>query len=194
MPSYLSPRLARLMARDRMEYARVDSPGVLLAEHHRLSSSKPSFDIFLSHAREDETLVLGVLGVLELLGYTVYVDWVVDQQLDRTRVTAGHADLLRQRMRASRCLLYMTTVNSASSVWMPWELGYFDGHKPGQVAILPVLEEGRIFHGQEFLGLYPAIEYDTLPGETTPNLFVRPMGLAPKPLSNMARSACLTDC
>ena len=56
-------------------------------------------------------------------------------------------------------MLYLTTANSVQSVWMPWELGYFDGHKPGHVAILPVIESGVGFEGQEFLGLYPVMEY-----------------------------------
>lgn len=42
---------------------------------------------------------------------------------------------------------------------MPWELGYFDGYKPGFVAILPLVQSsGSDFKGQEYLGFYPYIE------------------------------------
>jgi hypothetical protein len=42
---------------------------------------------------------------------------------------------------------------------MPWELGYFDGLKPGYVWILPlVMDYDSEFKGQEYLGLYPPIE------------------------------------
>jgi hypothetical protein len=39
---------------------------------------------------------------------------------------------------------------------MPWELGYFDGMKPGHVGIVPIVaSEDDTFPGQEYLGLYP---------------------------------------
>jgi hypothetical protein len=42
---------------------------------------------------------------------------------------------------------------------MPWELGYFDGFRPGHVAVLPIVKyDGQSFVGQEYLGLYPCIE------------------------------------
>jgi hypothetical protein len=42
---------------------------------------------------------------------------------------------------------------------MPWELGYFDGFRPGHVAILPLVKAtGAGFNGQEYLGLYPYVE------------------------------------
>jgi hypothetical protein len=42
---------------------------------------------------------------------------------------------------------------------MPWELGYFDGFKPGYVWILPlVMDYDSEFKGQEYLGLYPTVE------------------------------------
>jgi len=42
---------------------------------------------------------------------------------------------------------------------MPWELGFFDGLRPGFVWTLPLVEQfDSEFTGQEFLGLYPALE------------------------------------
>ncbi len=42
---------------------------------------------------------------------------------------------------------------------MPWELGFFDGHRPGHVAILPLVKAaGGSYTGQEYLGLYPYVE------------------------------------
>ena len=53
---------------------------------------------------------------------------------------------------------------------MPWELGYFDGFKPGFVCILPLVQQyDSEFKGHEYLGLYPTIEnLDEIPGR--PNL------------------------
>ena len=42
---------------------------------------------------------------------------------------------------------------------MPWELGYFDGFKPHQVWILPLVSASDSeFEGQEYLGLYPTVD------------------------------------
>jgi hypothetical protein len=62
---------------------------------------------------------------LEDEGLSVYVDSVVDPQLDREKVTVDTAELLRGRMNRSRFLLYTTSTASTQSRWMPWELGYF---------------------------------------------------------------------
>ena len=134
----------------------------------RKSASAPmtaTFDIFLSHSYEDAELILGVKNLLEARRLRVYVDWVEDNKLDRTAVNANTAEIVRQRMRRSSYLLFATTTNSSQSRWMPWELGYFDGHKPGKVGILPLLERsGDIFAGQEYLGLYPVVEVASIPG------------------------------
>ena len=62
-------------------------------------------------------------------------------------------------MRRSQSLIYATSTASSHSKWMPWELGYFDGFRPGFVAILPLVQStGDDFAGQEYLGLYPYIE------------------------------------
>jgi hypothetical protein len=42
---------------------------------------------------------------------------------------------------------------------MPWELGYFDG-LGGAISVLPIVKaENEVFNGQEFLGLYPYVDY-----------------------------------
>lgn len=121
------------------------------------------FDIFLSHSMVDAELVLGIKVLLETEGQKVYVDWIDDQALERDRVTAKTADVLRKRMRQSESLLYVATENAPKSKWMPWELGYFDGFKNGGVAILPVLDKSDSpFEGQEYLGLYPVITRERL--------------------------------
>lgn len=115
------------------------------------------YTIFLSHARVDSDIILGVKGIIEELGYSIYIDWVDDPHLDRTNVTAETAATLRLRMDACGCLFYATTQSSTSSKWMPWEAGYFDG-KRQRTAILPVTQYSTdTFQGQEYLGLYPYI-------------------------------------
>lgn len=114
------------------------------------------YDIFLSHSVRDAELILGMKVVLEELGYSVYIDWVDDPQLDRSSVTKDTANKLRERMKRSKSLFYITTENSSYSKWMPWECGYFDGIRD-KVAITPILKasHNNEYKGQEYLGLYP---------------------------------------
>lgn len=117
------------------------------------------FDVFLSHAYEDAEIVAGVKVLLERERLKVYVDWIDDAEVDRTRVTARTAQLLRRRMQHCKQLVFVTTKASPKSKWMPWELVYFDGRHPGHVSILPVVDtDTRRFIGLEYLGLYPAFE------------------------------------
>ena len=69
------------------------------------------YDIFLSHAFRDAELILGIKLKLEDHGYSVYVDWIDDPQINRnrTKVSRDTAKLLRQRMNCCKCLFYSTT-------------------------------------------------------------------------------------
>ncbi|HRI13680.1 MAG TPA: toll-Interleukin receptor [Verrucomicrobiota bacterium] len=131
------------------------SAASLLTDQMTKQASVSQHDIFLSHAFDDKELILGVVLTLEDLGYTVYLDWRDDPSLDRKNVTVATAEKLRTRMKASKCLFYATTENASSSKWMPWELGYKDGHNT-LAAILPIKESTPTsFYGQEYLGIYP---------------------------------------
>ena len=117
------------------------------------------FDVFLSHSRLDADVIVGVKTLIEAGGLSVYVDWIDDPQLDRRNVTPTTADVLRNRMRSSETMVFATSESSPDSRWMPWELGFFDGQKPGHIGILPLVPQtGAQFRGQEYIGLYPVIE------------------------------------
>jgi hypothetical protein len=100
-------------------------------------------------------------AILTAYGYSVYVDWIDDPQLDRSRVTQQTAAKLRDRMLSCRSLFYLTTSNADSSKWMPWECGFFDGARE-KAAILPVKDSSdyNVYVGQEYLGLYPYVGRD----------------------------------
>lgn len=55
------------------------------------------FDIFLSHSFYDAELVLGVRAILQRAGESVYVDWIDDPELDRSRVSMRTAARLDSR-------------------------------------------------------------------------------------------------
>jgi len=134
------------------------SATTILSEAVAAQKSKTRFDVFLSHSYGDARVILGVYALLKKQGVEVYVDWIVDPQLDRAAVTSRTAELVRERMRESKALIYAHSLNSGKSRWMPWELGYFDGFRSA-VAILPISDTGRdSISGVEYLSLYPYID------------------------------------
>ncbi|OQO98597.1 hypothetical protein BSK33_16795 [Geobacillus sp. 44B] len=112
----------------------------------------------LSHSYQDAELIHGLMKELEAIGYSVYVDWIIDRQLSRSSVSAQTAEVLRRRMRNCRVLFFATSDNSSDSKWMPWELGFFNGIR-GKVVVLSILdtEYASGYEGQEYLGLYPYV-------------------------------------
>lgn len=82
-----------------------------------------SYDIFLSHSYLDKIQVLALIKLFNEHHFSVYVDWIEDKQLNRNNVDTKTADLLRERMKQSKCLSYLTTKNITNSKWCPWELG-----------------------------------------------------------------------
>ena len=131
----------------------------MIEEARVVAERRTSFDIFLSHSIRDKELVLGAKVILERSGRTVYVDWIVDDDLDRGKVSGATADRLRRRMDQCSALFYLHSVSSQSSRWMPWELGFFDGSN-GNVAVLPIVPDSgsKAFMNEEYLQLYPKVD------------------------------------
>ena len=119
-----------------------------------------SYDIFLSQTIRDAEIVLGVYDFLTEMGFTVFCDWIAAPEAHRYAVTPSNAAFIRTTMSTSASLLFLDTENADQSLWMCWELGWFDGQN-GHVAVLPVVnDERKYYRGREFLGLYPYIEVD----------------------------------
>lgn len=133
--------------------------------------SGKKYDIFLSHSSLDKTLVLTLVRLFNEADYSVYVDWIEDTQLDRSKVNKNTAQVLRNRMLSSKGLAYVATSNASNSKWCPWELGYFDGNKNSRCCILPIMNS-KAFRGQEYLGLYPYIEYAKVLGKENCDFWV----------------------
>ena len=133
-----------------------------LASAIRESKYRTQFDIFLSHSYSDKKYIEGLFLELTSRGFTVYVDWIIDPEFDRTNITKSTVNSIRRRMKQSRSLIYATSQNASNSKWMPWELGFLDGDK-GTCAILPITDhEKSLFKGQEFLSVYPVIGKDEI--------------------------------
>ncbi|RZL78245.1 MAG: TIR domain-containing protein [Rhodococcus sp. (in: high G+C Gram-positive bacteria)] len=134
-----------------------------LEERRRKAAIAPNwerFDVFLSHSFRDAEEIYGVVAILEDQGLSVYVDWIVDRHLSRGNVTPATAATLRRRMGQCNSLIFAVSGTSSESRWMPWELGLFDGMRGGHIAVMPLLSSAsaQSHPGQEYLGLYPAVE------------------------------------
>lgn len=135
-----------------------------LNESQRTFSSRANrdtdtkFDIFISYNINDKAIIKGVYNALTELGFKVYVDFIIDSNLDRSNVTLSTAQIIRKRLENSKSLIYAQSPAAAMSRWMPWELGVVDGHTK-KCAILPILKDGTVnYNRQEYLQLYPVIK------------------------------------
>ena len=119
------------------------------------------FGIFISYNIHDKEVVRGVYNELTEMGFKVYVDFIIDPDLNRANVTVDTAKKIRARLENSRSLIYAQSPNAVMSKWMPWELGVVDGHTK-RCAILPIFaSETNIYAKQEYLKLYPVIKPNT---------------------------------
>jgi len=152
-----------LYANRRLRNTKLQTAGEVIRYDNRIAefSEFKNYDIFLCHSFSDAKAILGLKEYFGKLGFSTYVDWDDDPQLDRTRVNKKTVDILRKRMKNSRCLFFASSDNSSFSKWMPWELGYFDGFK-SKVAICPITEsaiqaKSESYKGQEYLSIYPYV-------------------------------------
>jgi mRNA-degrading endonuclease toxin of MazEF toxin-antitoxin module len=145
----------------------MEKRNVTLDEYLSEGENEPQskrFDIFLSHSSLDKAEIAGIAAYFQNYQYEVYVDSFLDPHLKPSKASRETAQIMRNRMSNSKTLLFVFSKNSHRSVWMPWELGYFDG-MARSIAILPIEQVpffGRKFKGQEYLDLYDYIEKGSL--------------------------------
>ncbi len=131
----------------------------LIFESLTHSDSQDDFDIFISHSSLDQKCTLALIELLEKDGIKAYVDFIQDTSMSPNNVTIETAKKIRSRINQCKSLAYLSTSNTTNSKWCPWELGLSDGLTKGKCAILPVMNSK--FKGQEYLGIYPFISYET---------------------------------
>jgi TIR domain len=113
---------------------------------------------FLSHSHKDAHLAKGVQGFLHSQGWEVYIDWE-DSAMPAVpnRATAVR---IQTKITELDMFLYLATVNSSSSRWCPWELGYADGKKKLEsILILQTSDTSGVTYGNEYLQLYRHLDF-----------------------------------
>lgn len=105
----------------------INTPQELLQQIYNSQLEKmKSYDIFLSHSSIDKNEILKLKVLLNAQNINIYVDWVNDREsLKRELTNVDTAQVIIERLKTSKCLLYIHTEASFFSKWTPWKLGYF---------------------------------------------------------------------
>lgn len=113
--------------------------------------------VFLSYRRIDKEYVDGVVRFLKQMGVSVYVDYLDETLEEKTNDVV--AQQLRDRIKECSKFITLATPNSASSKWMPWELGLGDRiiNYPN-VAVLPLTNDPNTWADQEYGKIYGRVE------------------------------------
>ena len=71
------------------------------------------------------------------------------------------AEALKRKIERYDKFIFIATDAAIASKWCNWEIGYGDAHKYSQdkIAIFPIKQDNRVWEGNEYLQLYPSIEY-----------------------------------
>lgn len=124
------------------------------------SSDKATFDVFLSYNIKNLDAVKAIFYFLTKKGLKVYLDSIVDPDLQRNNCGKATARRIHNRLMNSNCLLYAQSPSAGQSNWMPWELGVVDGHTH-KCFIMPVTADAtQVTPRREYLALYPYIKPD----------------------------------
>lgn len=134
-------------------------------QFRRIAAKKRS--AFLCHSHKDETLVLGLLILLEEEGIELYVDWKDHTMPEITNKTT--ASKIQKKIRESDLFLFLATANAKNSRWCPWEIGYADASiRP--IYIIPTSDDLTTY-GNEYLELYNRIDFGSANEKTALALF-----------------------
>lgn len=156
---------------DTMKPNKISTPKALL-QHIQQSKWQRhmSKDFFISHRSTDKEIIKSLKEVLNKQGFDCYVDWMYDrEQLMREYSCKETAEVLIERLKQSKALLYVLTEESLKSIWMPWELGFFNAlNKP--IYVYMVIKDEDI---PEYIELYAQVWIkDNQLGYEEDNMFI----------------------
>lgn len=118
-------------------------------------------DLFLAHASQDKGPLLdGAIEVLTDAGAAVYADYLDPEAKHLPPDEFGA--FFSQAIKDTHRMVVLLTEKTASSRWVPWELGLAHGiHNVENAAVWPVVEAGRqgAWAKQEYFAMYPRIEW-----------------------------------
>lgn len=130
-----------------------------VAQRRMFSELHRNYSVFLSHKHDEIEYLNRVRSVLESLNAYVYVDWADPAMQHPTN--RDTAENLKERIRRYDKFIFIASNAAVKSKWCNWEIGYGDAQKydVNKIAVFPVKQENREWEGNEYLQLYPTIEY-----------------------------------
>lgn len=129
------------------------------AQLRNYSDSNHNLSVFLSHKHNELEYLERVRYVLEKLHIAVYVDWAdLSMQHPTNRKTA---EILKEKIKKYDKFIFLASDAAIDSEWCNWEIGFGDAHKyeNDKIALFPIKQDDRKWTGNEYLQLYPSIEY-----------------------------------
>lgn len=73
----------------------LESRNRILNFNNSIFEYKKGYDLFISHSYLDKKLILTLVELFNEANYSVYVDWINDQNMDRSNVTVATAKKLK---------------------------------------------------------------------------------------------------
>ncbi|HYG53110.1 MAG TPA: toll/interleukin-1 receptor domain-containing protein [Flavobacteriales bacterium] len=130
-----------------------------LEENRKSYRSTKTTSVFLSHAHTDKDIVQQAVTFFSTLGISIYVDWMDETMPDKPN--GDTAKRIKDRIQANDKFILLATNAAVASKWCNWELGIGDLNKfdKGKLAVLPLADNSGTWQGNEYLRLYPRIEY-----------------------------------
>lgn len=137
-------------------------------ESRTFSKSTATTSVFLSHSHQDKDKVEQAKIFFEHLGISIYVDWMDNTMPERTN--GNTANRIKSKIIENEKFILLATNRAVISKWCNWEVGIGDTFKLSKdnIAILGLADNNRHWTGNEYLQIYPSIEYQN--GSTKNNL------------------------
>src|SRR5438552_17185988 len=109
---------------------------------------KPRYvDVFISHKSKDAEKAQRLKRrIVDDYRLSCWID-ADDEEMQRLQQAQPVdykllTDRIREHLRTCRCLIFAYSSQSRDSLWMPWELGFFDGRWGRRLIGLYDLDEG----------------------------------------------------
>jgi hypothetical protein len=170
---------------------------------------RPFYDVFISYRHRDAEAVERLAQDMEAMGYKVFCDSHFTGLNNPDEIKRETIEVIRQHIAKATCLIVAYSRESAQraaakrakakgaadesepiGVWMPWELGYFDGAMSSRIGVylLDGPRDGEdvkaYYKGCEYLQIYDEVVQNELP------VYLARMGARERRIDN-TRSAFL---
>jgi hypothetical protein len=128
-------------------------------ETRYFSKSSSTTSIFLSHSHQDKAKIEQAKIFFENLGISIYVDWMDTTMPESTN--GSTAIRIKSKIRENEKFILLATNRAVNSKWCNWEVGIGDIYKLANdnIAVLGLADNNGHWTGNEYLQIYPSIEY-----------------------------------